>query len=305
MKLIVFVLIAFIVASLFPPSAKAFFDYGIEQQKLEEKRKQLETEFYESLHTSQIINKNFYQYPKSEKLIELKSNFVLEEKKRGTIQSNISNIYDHLQSIQHNEQNFKKINLNVPFFKQQKKLSCEISTLRMSLALFGIQVTELDLEKDLVFSTKERPKNGVWGDPNLGFVGDINGYQSAKNLSGYGVYWNPLTKLAQKYRPNSYAFENGSIDMIVRELFLGNPIIAWGINDISQPIKELKWKTPEGKDILAYERQHTWVIKGFTGTLKHPESFIVLNPLSGEHTVPVKDFASHWKYFGYSGVVVK
>ncbi len=120
MKFIVFVLIAFIVASFFPLPAKAFFDYGIQQQKLEEKRKQLETEFYESLHTSQIINKNFYQYPKSEKLIELKSNFVLEEKKRGTIQSNISNIYDHLQSIQHNEQNFKKINLNVPFFKQQK-----------------------------------------------------------------------------------------------------------------------------------------------------------------------------------------
>ena len=65
------------------------------------------------------------------------------------------------------------------------------------------------------------------------------------------------------------------------------------------------WKTPEGKEITAYERQHTWVIKGFQGTLKNPEYFIVLNPLSGEHTVSVQDFANHWKYFGYSGVVIK
>ncbi len=47
---------------------------------------------------------------------------------------------------------------------------------------------------------------GIWGDPDIGFVGDINGGQ--RKLTGFGVYEKPLTKIYDKYHLHTEVINN-------------------------------------------------------------------------------------------------
>ncbi len=81
--------------------------------------------------------------------------------------------------------------LSVPLYYQKYSLSCEIASLRMALAYKGVLLPEDTLIADLEFDTKNPPTRDqktnrkIWGDPNKGFVGIINGKMP---LTGYGVY---------------------------------------------------------------------------------------------------------------------
>ena len=90
------------------------------------------------------------------------------------------------------------IKLNVPYHRQEHALSCEIAALKMALNFHGVLVSESELLAMLPFDAKERRgKNNIWGDPSLGFVGDID---SAIPNGGYGVYENPMADMAKKFR---------------------------------------------------------------------------------------------------------
>jgi hypothetical protein len=60
------------------------------------------------------------------------------------------------------------------FHKQEHALSCEAATLKMALSVFGADVSESEILKYLPYD-KTPKKNGVWGDPNKGFVGKVDG----------------------------------------------------------------------------------------------------------------------------------
>ena len=78
--------------------------------------------------------------------------------------------------------------LNIPIDYQDKKLSCEAAALKMALFGKGVKVSENDIMKIVGHDLTKR-SNGIWGNPNGAFAGDINGKQ---NTTGYGVYWGPM-----------------------------------------------------------------------------------------------------------------
>jgi uncharacterized protein YvpB len=190
------------------------------------------------------------------------------------------------------------VKLAVPFHRQERSLSCEIATLRMVLNFRGLGVTETELLSRLPFDPT--PKQGnIWGDPDRGFVGDINGRMPS---TGYGVHWGPINDLANQYRP-SEIIVGWSPSQVAQEIVNGNPIIMWGVAG-SRP-RRIYWQTPEGETVRAALIEHTRVITGFRGTIEKPLGFYTLDPIYREIYYPVGRLYKNWEVLDVYGVVVR
>lgn len=188
--------------------------------------------------------------------------------------------------------------LDIRFHAQEHSLSCEIASLKMILDYRGLDVSESDLLKKLPFSDRGPRKLNVWGDPDIGFVGNIDG--SMPKNTGYGVYEKPLSNLAGLWR-KAEVISNKPLERIVGELDRGNPIIVWGALGGG---KDNSWYTPEGKYIKAVKGAHVRVLKGYTGTSKNPSEVILMDPIYGEIRWPVKKFLANWAMLENRAVVV-
>lgn len=186
--------------------------------------------------------------------------------------------------------------LNVPAFLQRYTLSCEAATLRMILAFRGIDQSEDSLLAKIGFDPT--PKDGnIWGDPHIGFVGDVKGKQMR---TGYGVYWEPIERVAKQFR-NAQAFTGWNLNQLTAELEKGHPVQIWTYSKGGNPTT---WQTPTGKQIQAVSGEHSIVAKGFVGKKENPKLIIVNDPLIGEIYMPQAEFNKKWNSLGRSGVVV-
>lgn len=88
----------------------------------------------------------------------------------------------------------KVILSNVPFIQQLPELDrgCEVTSLAMMLQYAGITVDKMKLANEI--KKVDFMNDGVRGNPNEGFVGNIYTFSE----SGYGVYHGPLFQLAKK-----------------------------------------------------------------------------------------------------------
>ncbi len=187
--------------------------------------------------------------------------------------------------------------LAVPFHRQEHNLSCEIATLVMALRYRGVDIGEQKIIDAIGFDRTPK-KNGVWGDPDVAFVGNIDGQQPG---TGYGVNAAPIAKAGSAYR-TTRAFKNGNLTEVLNEVKAGNPVIVWG-NAASG--RRVDWKTPTGKTVLAIVGEHTRVVIGFTGSVSNPATIITLDPLYGEKRFSKNAFLADWALLGNMGVVVE
>ncbi|MFA6255036.1 MAG: C39 family peptidase [Patescibacteria group bacterium] len=191
------------------------------------------------------------------------------------------------------------IKLAVPYHRQEHALSCEVASLLMALKYRGVNATESELIQQLPISDPApRSKNNTWGDPNLGFVGNIDGRMPN---TGYGVYEQPIYDLAAKYR-EAKIITNGTLTDLTTELGNNNPIVVWGV--VVGRSKDISWKTPEGKIIIAQLDEHARTLIGFTGQSDNPELMILLDPLYGEVRLKVADFLKNWDLLEKKAVVI-
>jgi uncharacterized protein YvpB len=181
--------------------------------------------------------------------------------------------------------------LTVPYFKQEQEYTCELAALRMVLAYYKVPVTETELINNIPKDPTPRKIN-IWGDPDLGFVGDL--YGKTADVS-YGIHWRPLSKFAQKWK-KSKIIENGNTAIVKKFLKNKQPILAW---IAPKDAKALTWRTPAGKKIKTYLGEHVVVITGIN------ETKIKLNdPMKGMKEENISDFLTQWKKFNYSGLVL-
>lgn len=188
--------------------------------------------------------------------------------------------------------------LAIPFYPQEHALSCEVAALRMALAYVGYQVSEDELIANLTFSAREPMKNGIWGDPDEGFVGNIDG--SIFEFTGYGVYDRPIAALAQKYRPASVV-SDPTLDQILDLAEKGNPVIVWGL--LSHRTPQI-WESLSGKTVIAYPGEHARVLMGYTGNRQDVHELILMDPIYGRIRMDVDRFLSDWQTLGNRAVVV-
>ncbi len=188
--------------------------------------------------------------------------------------------------------------INIPLDYQDKKLSCEAAALKMALVGKGVKISETAIMNIVGYDPTKKSK-GVWGDPYQAFVGDINGRQ---NSTGYGVYWDPIAKAAKNWRSMSESFTNWTVEKAVAEIAKGNPIVIWGTLG---PAYRDDWKTPSGKQILAWKGEHARTLVGFIGSRENPQTLIINDPIAGILYWSKATFLANWKRFNNSGVVVR
>ena len=189
--------------------------------------------------------------------------------------------------------------LDVPLFKQEYAVTCELASLRMVLNYYGFEVSEDDLIAQLPFDMRGPMSNGVWGDPERGFVGDVNG--SIFDGTGYGVHAGPIKKLAEVYL-NTVELHEPDIDKVVGLVSGGKPVIVWGL--LSSRYK-VSWRTYEGKGVEVYPGEHARVVVGFTGEQHDPDKLILLDPIYGKIYMSVDEFVSDWEMMNKRVVVVR
>lgn len=190
------------------------------------------------------------------------------------------------------------IKLAVPYHHQEHALSCEAAALLMALNYRGANITESQLIKDLPVSDPgPRRANNIWGDPNLGFVGNIDG--QVPN-GGYGVYEQPIYNLAAKYR-SAKIITNTTLDGLITELVNGNPIVVWGVVGNG---RDISWKTIDGKVIPAKLDEHARTLIGYTGESNNPQLLILQDPIYGEIRMNIKDFLANWAMLDKRAVVI-
>lgn len=195
--------------------------------------------------------------------------------------------------------------LEVPFFRQERALSCEAAALRMALAYRGVQVSEQQLRNAIGTdpTPREVVRGGmdvgllVWGNPDEAFVGDVDGIMGK---TGYGVHAGPIGRVAARYR-RAEVLRSASSQVLADAIAAGNPVIAWGhLNDG----RAMTWETPGGKRVHAVNGEHTRVVVGYTGSTEEPTGFHVLDPIYGAQYWPLAMFMKNWEKLGRSAVMI-
>lgn len=187
--------------------------------------------------------------------------------------------------------------LNMAFHRQEHTLSCEAAALFTALKYRKVNVSESAIINAVGFDPTPK-SNGIWGNPNVAFVGDIDGHQPS---TGYGVYWDPIAKAAKAYRP-ARAFSGWTVQQLTAEIKKGNPVIVWGTAGTG---KRIDWKTPQGGNVVAVSGEHARVAIGFIGPAENPSKIITMDPLYGEKYFTRASFEWNWGLLGNSGVVIE
>ncbi|MDO8569403.1 MAG: C39 family peptidase [bacterium] len=193
----------------------------------------------------------------------------------------------------------ESFSLSMPYYKQENGLTCEVAALRTALAYLGSYVSETELIGKLVFDTRvPMSPEGIWGDPENGFVGDING--SIFYRTGFGVYEKPILALALNYK-TAAIIEKADLIKVLEEVLSGNPVLAWGLLSRRAAVS---WKTLDGKVIEVRPGEHVRVVIGFTGEIDNPTKIILLDPIYGLIKMNKDKFVSDWKIMNNRAVVV-
>lgn len=192
-----------------------------------------------------------------------------------------------------------KVVLDAPLVKQKPELDrgCEVTSLDMMLNDAGVDVDKMTLAdqiKKIPFRT-----DGVRGNPNDGFVGNIETF----NQSGYGVYHGPLTDLAEKYLPNRIIDLTGkSFESVIDQLKEGLPVMVI-INAEFKPLPDSQfttWHTNTGDVKITYQ-EHAVLVTGFDD-----DHIYYNNPLGGKNEKSDRDnFIKAWEQMGSQAISYK
>ena len=194
---------------------------------------------------------------------------------------------------------FSQTLLNVPLFMQEKRFACNLEAARMVLSYRGIEKRTVELYEEIVKDpTPFDKERNIFGDPNLGYVGDIEGIEK-----GYGVHWQPISDLIAKYRPNEVK-TGWDLASLLQEITNGNPVLIWAHNDFAETGKDITWTTPEGKTINAVTGMHTYVVVGYNNNIEAPTEIVLHDSYKGRWTITTSKFLDLWSVFNNTAIVV-
>lgn len=185
-----------------------------------------------------------------------------------------------------------QVDIDAPPVKQVFPNNCETAALRMLLATVGIEKSQRRLQKELRRDGPLDPRiaidgTKIWGDPENGFVGRVEGGGTA---GGFGVYERPLMKLASRWaEPVDLTGRDPAA--IFGHLLGGHAVLAWiGLSAGPYDV----WRGPRGERVKVNYGEHTVLLRGLAGS-----SVLVNDPLSGESQLwSRKEFKERWNLLG-------
>ncbi|RYM05897.1 peptidase C39 family protein [Sporolactobacillus sp. THM7-7] len=189
-----------------------------------------------------------------------------------------------------------KARINAPHIRQEPELprGCEVTSLAMLLQSAGIQANKLELAHHV--EKVPYRKNGLYGNPHQGFVGDME----RSHRPGYGVYHEPLAALAEKYMPGQIVDLSGKpFDVVLDQLQNGVPVLV--ITNVSfkplSPQSFRTWETASGKVKITFF-EHAVLVTGFD------EQRIYFNDPLGKKNASAdrSAFIRAWKQMGSQAI---
>lgn len=191
--------------------------------------------------------------------------------------------------------------IDVPLACQlpQLKNGCEVTSLSMLLSWGGVKVDKMVLASKVTKDpTPYQVINDVihWGNPNVGFVGDITGAKI-----GYSVYHGPILNLTRGFH-QATDLTGQSFDQVLQQLVAGKPV--WVITSFSfEVVPPAQWHTiisPEGQYRMSFN-EHSVVITGYTA-----DSLWINDPYActKNRKVARKPFQQAWEQFGQQAIVL-
>ncbi len=186
--------------------------------------------------------------------------------------------------------------LQAPLILQLPELArgCEVTSLAMLLQHAGVNVTKMQLAKEIKKDTTpyEIIDNKVhFGNPHIGFVGDIYSF----NNHGYGVYHEPLFDLLNKYLYNrAIDLTKTDFENILYFVSEGYPVLVITNSTYNVlPSNQFEtWITNYGEIDITY-REHSVLITGYD------ENYIYFNdPLNYKSYASRNEFVQAWEQMG-------
>lgn len=190
------------------------------------------------------------------------------------------------------------VKLPVPQYYQHHTFTCYSVAAKMALGYRGVTIDEISFLSEIGFDpTKRNYATNLWGDPNQGIVGVIDGNQGG----GYGVHWQPVAKAMGKYRPVEVK-QNWNLSDLLATVATGSPVMVWWVNGV-WPAKDISWNIPEGK-AYAVNGMHVEVVTGYEGSIENPQVIYTNDPWRGSRRYPPDTFANLWRWFSNTAIVV-
>jgi len=191
--------------------------------------------------------------------------------------------------------------LNVPYFHQEHALTCEAAALRMALGKEGISVGEDTLMSaiGIDYSAGYRDSSGAlhWSDPYALFVGSPDGSESA--LTGYGVYYPPVARVAAQYGGTVLlAGEGIGPATVYQQILAGHPVLAWVSYD--RTYHAVYWyQAFDGRSVMFYPTEHAVTVVGVDAG-----NVLVNDPILGTGWWPKSVFESAYATFDDMALVL-
>jgi uncharacterized protein YvpB len=201
--------------------------------------------------------------------------------------------------------------LKIPLILQIYNLSCEAASLQMALKYRGLDYTQDELMVKIGYAEpfKKRWQDGkmIWGDPDLGIVGNEKGYlfTTSSGLAGgngWGVNNGPVAKAAEAIRPGSFEKDKADINDLKRALANDQPVIFWHArNDARKEV--ISYFTPEGKEIKLFQN-HVNILTGYQTKPNGTTVYYFNDPIYGKYSLSEKDMLFIWNKYNNDIVVV-
>ena len=155
--------------------------------------------------------------------------------------------------------------LDAPMIFQLPELKngCEVVSMTMMLKYHGYNVDKMTLAMQMPLDTTPARTDSLgqivtWGDPAVGFVGDVKGISK-----GYSIDPAPLKKVLDRYTNSGIDLTGSDFTSIERLLEQGKPVVTWITASFSHPVAPKSWRTTSGKTIYADFDMHAVLVTGY------------------------------------------
>jgi uncharacterized protein YvpB len=170
--------------------------------------------------------------------------------------------------------------------RQSLPLSCESRSAVDWASYFGIRIDEIEFFDGIPSSD----------NPDLGFVGDVNGSWGQIPPDPYGVHAEPVAQRLREYRLKAKAVRGMTLEEIQAEIVSGQPVITWVIGHVGFGDPE-EYTSSSGAKTVVAKFEHTVVVIGYT------DNKITVLDGSRIYSIYKKTFTRSWDVLGNQAVI--
>lgn len=142
---------------------------------------------------------------------------------------------------------------NIWGHRQYFPIGCEASAAHDWAWYFEVAINEFDFQIQLPVSD----------NPDLGFVGSVEGPWGQVPPYAYGVHAAPVAQvLRDNYGMNAQAVKGFTVEQIKKEIASGQPVIAWVIGNVVWGIP-YEYTDKQGNTVIVAAYEHVVIVTGY------------------------------------------